>query len=80
MTAGIDRKLYATIEQLSAAQKKSLLGFIKTIVPAIEEDVSFSVAQYNKDLDEADAAIERGEYVTNDEVFTTINNVISGRK
>ena len=68
MTNTIDRKLYAYIEMPNAAQKKSLLGFIKTILPAKDEE-PYTVEQYNKELEDADAAIDRGEFYTNEEVF-----------
>jgi hypothetical protein len=79
MTATIDQKLYGYIERLNPAQKKSLLGFIKTILPP-DEDELYTIAQYNRELDEADAAVNRGEFDTNDEVFAMTQKIIDARK
>ena len=53
---------------LNAAQKKSLLGFIRPILPGKEEE-PYTIGQYNKELDDAEAEIERGECYTQEEVF-----------
>ncbi len=79
MTGAVDRKLYAYIEQLNLAQKKSLLGFIKTILPAKEEEV-YTIEQYNKELEDAEAEIERGEFYTHEEAKEFFKKHLSERK
>jgi hypothetical protein len=79
MTTAIEKELHSYIDKLNAVQKKSLLGFIKTIF-ANKEKETISIEEYNKELDEADAAIERGEYYSNEEVFEITKKMISDRK
>ena len=79
MIAAIDRKLYACIEKLNATQKKSLLSFIKTILPGKEEE-TYTIEQYNRELEEAEAEIARGESYTSEEVFERSKRLIDARK
>ena len=79
MTGTIEKELLTYIERLNAAQKKSLLVFIKTIFTGKEEE-TVTIEQYNKELEDADAAIERGEYSTNEEVFDISKRLINARK
>jgi hypothetical protein len=76
----LDRELNAYIKRLNEVQRKSLLEFIKTLFPFGENEESISMEQYNRELEEADAAIERGEYSTNEEVFEMTKKIISARK
>jgi len=78
MAGAVEKELNTYISQLNAVQKKSLLGFIKTIFPHKQDEIS--IEQYNKELEEADAAIERGEFSTNEEVFAITSKMINGRK
>jgi hypothetical protein len=50
---------------LTPAQKKSLLSVIKSFVIPQEK---ISVEQYNKEIDEAVARVEAGEFYTMEEV------------
>ncbi len=81
MTAAvkIEKELNTYIRQLNTDQKKSLLGFIKTILSPKEEE-NITIEQYNRELEEADAEIERGEYYTNEEVFEMAQKMINARK
>lgn len=79
MTGTIDRKLHAYIEKLNKNQKKSLLGFIQSIIPANEKGI-YTIEKYNKELEEAEAEIERGESYTNEEVFEMSKRLINDRK
>ena len=53
------------MEWLATVQDKSL---IKELAKWKEEHQHISVEQYNKELDEADAAIDRGEFYAQEEV------------
>ena len=75
----IERELNSYIHQLNTDQKKSLLGFIKTILSPKEEE-TISIEQYNKELEEADAAIERGVFYTHEEVIEMGKKIINARK
>ena len=63
VTAARDRDLYACVEKLNATQKKALLSYIKTIIPGKEEK-TYTIEQYNKELEEAEAEIDRGAFYT----------------
>ena len=78
MTGIIEKELRTYIELLNAAQKKTLLDFMKTIFPVSQETISME--EYNKELEDADAAIERGEFYTNEQAFEISKKLISARK
>ena len=75
----IEKELNEYIHQLNVDQKKSLLGFIKTILSPKEEE-TITIEQYNKELDEASAAMDRGEFYSNEEVFSASKKLINARK
>lgn len=79
MTGAVEKELNNYISQLNAAQKKSLLGFIKSIFPSKSEE-AVTLESYNKELEEANAAIERGEFRTNEEVLGHAKKMIDARK
>lgn len=79
--AAIDKQLYTCIEQLNSAQKKSLLGFIKSIIPgSIQEVIPYTIEDYNQELNEAEAEISRGEFYTHDEAKEIFKKHLDGRK
>lgn len=53
------------LEWLAGVQDQSL---IKELAKWKNEHEHMSIDQYNRELDEADAAIDRGEFFTQDEV------------
>ena len=79
MISNVEQQLNSYIHQLNAAQKKSLLGFIKTLIPGKNEE-AITIEQYNRELEEADAAMDGGEFYTNDEVFDISERMIEARK
>ncbi len=81
MTAAIDKKLQSYIEELNAAQKKSVLSYIKTMLKGNEkEEEIYTIDDYNGELDEAEAEIARGEFSTNENVFENSKKLIDARK
>jgi hypothetical protein len=63
--SAIDKELLKYFTQLDEPQKKSLLELIKTFLKAGEEPMGrVSLAQYNRELDEAMERISRGEFTT----------------
>lgn len=79
MTGAVEKELFNYIERLNGAQKKSLLGFIKTIFPAKENEEAITIEQYNKDLDTAETEIERGECCTHEDAMEFLKNSINAR-
>lgn len=55
---------------LDQGQKKSLLAMIKSFLKQrnVPEERT-TIEQYNKDLEEAEAEFERGEYITHEELL-----------
>jgi alkyl hydroperoxide reductase subunit AhpF len=69
MAKALDRELFQYILQLDEAEKKSVLQMLTTFLKGREMTVSrISIEQYNKEIDEAIARVEAGEYYTQEEV------------
>ena len=55
--------------QLNEAEKKSVLLMLKTFLQGRIEDAGrTSIEQYNKEIDEALAEVEKGHFITQDEM------------
>jgi len=67
MTTAIDKELYSYIELLDVKQKQSLLSVIKSFLNPLERH-TISLEEYNKELEDSEAEIDRGEFYTHDEV------------
>lgn len=50
---------------LTPVQKESIVSVIKSFVEPVEK---FNIEQYNKEIDEAVARVEAGEFYTHEEV------------
>ena len=69
MSKALERELVQYVLQLDETQKKSLLEMLKTFVKGQEKkSTRISIEQYNKEIDEAIARVEAGEYYTHEEV------------
>lgn len=73
MTAAeIDSQLHKYVDLLNEPQKISFLKMIKEAVDSNEDydevHGPMTIEQYNKDLDEAEAEFERGEYISHEEM------------
>ena len=69
MAKVLDQELLHYILQLDEAEKKSVLQMLKTFVKGREKKVArVSLEQYNKEIDEAIARVESGEFHTHEEV------------
>lgn len=64
-----DQQLEYYLAQLNEAEKKSLLQMLQTFLTGRKETTErISIDQYNKEIDEAEAEYERGEYITHEEM------------
>jgi len=64
-----DQQLEYYLAQLNEAEKKSLLQMLQTFLTGRKETTErISIEQYNKEIDEAEAEYERGEYITHEEM------------
>jgi len=69
MAKALERELLQYILQLDDAEKKSVLQMLKTFLKGREKKLPrISIEQYNKEIDEAIARVEAGEYYTHEEV------------
>jgi hypothetical protein len=76
MTATIDKVLIDKLAALDADQKESVLVYINHILSSPTTDEEFSIDDYNRELDEADAAIDRGEFYTHEDATKMIKDLI----
>ncbi len=68
-TQAIDKQMVECFMQLNHAEKKSVVQLIKTFLKARSDSPErISIEQYNRELDEAEAEIERGEFYTQEQV------------
>ncbi len=67
MDINIERSLL--IKELQLVEDPSLLQAIKAVLYyGLKNEGSISVEQYNKELDEANARIEAGEFITQEDL------------
>jgi len=66
----IPNEMMHYFSQLNDAEQKSVLGMIKTFLrrSPVEMNVP-SLKEYNQELEQADAEIEAGDFVTHEEVM-----------
>ena len=70
MAQVIDKQITDYLPLLGKEEKKTILGVIKSYVRIKEKPERISIEQYNKEIDEAMARIDKGEYHTQEEVKT----------
>lgn len=61
----LDKELYKYWSSLTMFQKESVINVIKSFV---DPSKKISIEEYNKELDEAMARVEKGEFYTQEEV------------
>lgn len=70
MTTTVEQELQQYLSQLNDAEKQSILQLIRTFVQdRQQEEEQISIERYNKELEEAEAEFERGEYITHEEML-----------
>ena len=67
-TISVDQEFMQYWLKLTQAEKESLLSVAKNYVHLKEEPGPVSIEQYNKEIDEAIARVEAGEFFTMEEV------------
>ena len=68
MAKALEQELFSYIMQLNDAEKKSVLQMLKTFLKGRRSKVEINIEQYNKEIDEAVARVEEGEFYTQEEV------------
>lgn len=69
MTTTLSEEMLAYFDRLTDAEQKSVLQLIKTFVESKNDFRPQTIEEYNRELEEADARIEAGEFVTHEEVM-----------
>lgn len=65
----LDAEINKFLPLLGNDEKRSLLGVIKSFLLLKKEETSrISIAQYNKEIDEALAQVKAGNYITQEEL------------
>lgn len=69
MAKAMEQELFQYFLQLDEAEKKSVLQMLKTFVKGREKKAAqISIEQYNKEIDDAIARVEGGEFYNHEEV------------
>ena len=68
MAQVIDKQITDFLPLLGVEEKKTILDVIKSYVRIKEQPERVSIEQYNKEIDEAMARIDAGEFHTQEEV------------
>jgi len=69
MIKALDKQILEYLPLLGPEEKQSLIGVIKSFLHLKEASgtyPSISIEQYNKELEEAEAAFEKGDYISNE--------------
>jgi predicted transcriptional regulator len=78
-TSTTDQEMNEYFIQLNEAEKKSVVQMIKTFLQSRKESERISLEQYNKEIEEAEAEIERGESYSHEEVVKMSKQWIHGK-
>jgi predicted transcriptional regulator len=79
-TTTLDQKMYNYFMQLNEAEKKSVVQMIKTFLHSKKATPErMSIEQYNKEIEESEAEIEKGESYTHEEVVKLSKQWVNGK-
>jgi len=73
-TMSLDKEIMKYLPELDNEEKQSILGVIKSILKLKDANTThplgqrLTIEQYNKELEEAEARIDAGEFYTHEEV------------
>lgn len=73
MVNTLEQEMQNYFKQLNEAEKRSVILMLKAFLMGRKGNANhISIEQYNKELEEAEAEFERGEYFTHEEVLKQI--------
>jgi hypothetical protein len=78
-TTAIDEEMNSYFVLLSEEQKISVVQMIKAFLQSSPVHEMEDIEQYNKDIEEAEAEIERGEGISHEEVVNLSSGWLHGR-
>jgi predicted transcriptional regulator len=71
----LDKEMYSYFTRLNEAEKKSVVQMLKTFIKGRGKNTGrISIEQYNKEIDDAMAELEKGEIYTHEEVVKISKN------
>lgn len=69
-TPSISKEMLNYFMQLNDAERKSVLEMVKTFLGSRKNEINQqNLEEYNQELEQADAEIEAGDYVSHEEVM-----------
>ena len=75
----IEDEMNTYFAQLRVAEKKSVVQMIKTFLQEREAEGYITIEQYNKEIEEAEAEVERGECYSQEEAIEISKGWLHGR-
>jgi hypothetical protein len=75
----IDREMNSYFPLLREEEKASVVKMIKRFLQGRNDDGSVTIEQYNKEIEEAEAEIERGESFTHEQATEISKGWLNGR-
>ena len=72
-TAQVQKQLAAYLPLLTIQQQELLLNMAKNILYEEPSAKRISIKQYNKEIEEAEARIEKGQYKTHEQVVKELS-------
>ncbi len=69
-TPSISKEMLSYFMQLNDAERKPVLEMVKTFIGSRKNEMKHQpLEEYNQELEQADAEIEAGDYITHEEVM-----------
>ncbi len=78
-TTAIDKEMYSYFVQLTDVEKKSVLQMVKGLLHEEHSDERITIEQYNREIAEDEAEIERGEGISHEDVVRISEGWLHGR-
>src|SRR5580658_679811 len=76
MAQTLDNEIQKYLPLLGNSEKKSLLSVIKSFLSLNNEsEGTISIEEYNKELEDAEAEFERGDYISHKEMMGRMNTM-----
>ncbi|MCB9033003.1 MAG: hypothetical protein H6553_04120 [Chitinophagales bacterium] len=64
----IDKEIIEKLPLLGDSEKENILRYIESYVKITDIEERISIEQYNKEIDEAMKRIDKGQYITHEEL------------
>jgi hypothetical protein len=78
-TTAIDKEMNSYFMQLNETEKRSIVQVIKTFLQSRKEPERITIEQYNKEIEKAEAEIEKGEFYEHSELVKISSEWMNGK-